>query len=136
MTGYTLESPGNTHAEQSCFIKLADLHGIQAESAEEKLGPYLPEDAVLFTTMEPCNQRSPGNLTCVDRILKLKRSDGSQAIRIVVYGVGEPEKFVGENTGRRRLQDAGIEVRHVEGLEKEILSVATSGHMQEQKAEP
>jgi len=86
---------------------------------------------VLYTTMEPCNKRSAGNLTCVERILKLRRSDGSVAIRKVVCGVSEPEKFVGENVGRKRLEEAGIEVVHVSGLEEEILDVATAGHEKE-----
>lgn len=128
VTGYTLECPGNTHAEQSCFIKLAAKHGIAAADAEEKLGPLLPEDVVLYTTMEPCNQRSLGNMTCVERILAMKREDGTQAVKTVVCGVHEPEKFVGENQGRKRLKEAGIEVLHVGGMEEEILAVATAGH--------
>jgi len=127
-TGYTLESPGNTHAEQTCFIKLASAHNIPGPVVEDHLGPLLPDDAVLYTTMEPCNKRSAGNLTCVERILKLRRSDGSVAVRKVVCGVNEPEKFVGENVGRKRLEEAGIEVVHISGLEEEILDVATAGH--------
>lgn len=130
-TGYTLESPGNTHAEQTCFIKLAASHGIVTvndEQVEDKLGPHLPEDVVLYTTMEPCNKRSAGNLTCVERILRLRRENRRPAIRKVVCGVSEPEKFVGENVGRKRLEEAGIEVVHVSGLEEEILEVATAGH--------
>lgn len=130
-TGYTLESPGNTHAEQTCFLKLAATHSIPASTdgqAESLLGPHLSEDTVLYTTMEPCNKRSAGNLTCVERILRLRREDGGVAIRKVVCGVREPEKFVGENEGRKRLEEAGIEVVHVPGLEEEILKVATAGH--------
>ena len=130
-TGYTLESPGNTHAEQTCFIKLANTHNLPGPVIEDHLGPLLPEDVVLYTTMEPCNKRSAGNLTCVERILKLRRSDGGVAIRRVVCGVSEPEKFVGENVGRKRLEEAGIEVVHVPGLEEEILEVATAGHEKE-----
>ncbi|KAK6438659.1 hypothetical protein LTR95_005136 [Oleoguttula sp. CCFEE 5521] len=117
VTGYTLECPGNTHAEQSCFIKLAETHGIDTTGSK-----------VLYTTMEPCNKRSPGNLTCVERILRLETYDGKAAIRKVICGVREPETFVGENVGRKRLEDAGIEVVHVSGLEDEILRVATAGH--------
>lgn len=125
VTGYTLECPGNTHAEQSCFIKLAASYSC----TESNLGHYLPErDIVLYTTMEPCNKRSPGNVPCVDRILGLKRRDGGPAIQKVVVGVSEPETFVGVNDGKRRLQDAGIAVLHVGGLEEEILKVATAGH--------
>ena len=133
-TGYTLESPGNTHAEQTCFVKLAAAHSIPASTdgeAEDRLGPLIPSDTILYTTMEPCNKRSAGNLTCVERILRLRREDGSVAIRKVVCGVREPEKFVGENEGRKRLEEAGIEVVHVPGLEEEILEVATAGHGQE-----
>jgi pyrimidine deaminase RibD-like protein len=130
-TGYTLESPGNTHAEQTCFIKLANTHKLPGPVIEDHLGPLLPADVVLYTTMEPCNKRSAGNLTCVERILKLRRSDGSVAIRRVVCGVSEPEKFVGQNVGRKRLEEAGIEVVHVPGLEEEILDVATAGHEKE-----
>jgi pyrimidine deaminase RibD-like protein len=53
------------------------------------------------------------------------------AIRSVVCGVREPEKFVGENEGRKRLEEAGIAVMHVGGLEREILEVATAGHGKE-----
>jgi len=77
---------------------------------------------VLYTTMEPCWKRSVGNLPCVQRILRAKK------IKKVVCGVEEPETFVGENEGRKILQNAGIEVIYVPGLEKEILKVATAGH--------
>ncbi|KAF7193338.1 Bifunctional protein RIB2 [Pseudocercospora fuligena] len=127
ITGYTLECEGNTHAEQSCFIKLAEKYGCE----ETELGLHLPESTILYTTMEPCNKRSVGNTPCVDRILALKRQDGSPAIRLVVCGVSEPETFVGVNEGQRKLQDAGIEVLSVSGLEDEILAVATAGHSKE-----
>src|SRR6266536_1742891 len=115
-TGYTLECEGNTHAEQSCFIKLAKEHGI----SEEELRDVLPEETVLYTTVEPCFKRLSGHLPCVHRILRL-----GKAIKTVYVGVKEPEKFVGENTGRQELEDAGIKVVLVEGMEKEILEVAT-----------
>jgi pyrimidine deaminase RibD-like protein len=123
-TGYTLECDGNTHAEQCCFIKLAAQHAC----SEADVGSFLPEKTALYTTMEPCNKRSAGNLPCVDRILQLKRGDGRQAIETVYLGVSEPEKFVGVNEGRKRLEDAGINIIHVPGFEEDILSVATAGH--------
>lgn len=124
-TGYTLECEGNTHAEQSCFIKLAKKHSLP----EDQLSSVLPEDTALYTTVEPCFKRLSGNLPCVQRILALGK-DG-KGIKTVYVGVKEPEKFVGENTGRKQLEDAGIEVVLVEGLEKEILEVATAGHVPE-----
>jgi pyrimidine deaminase RibD-like protein len=118
-TGFTLELPGNTHAEQCCFLKLAEKHGV----AEENLKNVLPSNLALYTTVEPCSKRLSGNLPCVERVLRL-----AGAIRTVYVGIMEPETFVAENTGKKSLQDAGISVVHVQGLEKEILEVATAGH--------
>jgi len=120
VTGYTLECEGNTHAEQSCFIKLAAQHKV----SEENLGDVLPINTVLYTTVEPCFKRLSGNIPCVQRILNL-----GKAIKTVYVGVKEPENFVGENTGRKQLEAAGINVILVEGMEKEILEVATAGHV-------
>ncbi|KAI6792785.1 hypothetical protein KC363_g2860 [Hortaea werneckii] len=129
VTGYTLECEGNTHAEQSCFIKLAKQYGC----SDSRLGEYLPDSTVLFTTVEPCNKRSVGNAPCVDRITALKRKDGTQAIKTVYTGVSEPETFVGVNEGKKKLEDAGITVAHIPGMEDEILAVATAGHVQDEK---
>jgi pyrimidine deaminase RibD-like protein len=123
-TGYTLECEGNTHAEQSCFLKLAATY----KCSESDLGLLLPENTWLYTTMEPCNKRSVGNTPCVDRILNLRRPDGRIAIEKVFVGVLEPGTFVGVNEGQKRLEEAGIEVVKVDGLEEEILRVATEGH--------
>lgn len=122
--GYTLELEGNTHAEQCCLIKFAQTNDLP----EERVGEVLPSNASIYTTMEPCNLRLSGNLPCVDRIVRTKHKDGSAAIKKVYLGVKEPEKFVGENEGRKKLEAHGIECIHVPGLEEEILSVATAGH--------
>ncbi|KAF7865240.1 hypothetical protein EAF04_006217 [Stromatinia cepivora] len=122
-TGYTLECLGNTHAEQCCFIKLSQAHNIP----EDQLAGVLPEHTILYTTMEPCAKRLSGNVSCLERILKLSKA--GKGIRKVVVGVREPEKFVGENEGRKKLEDAGIEVLLVKGLEEKILEVATAGHV-------
>ena len=73
-TGYSMELPantpadlGNTHAEQYCFIKVAQKHSL----LEDQIGEVLPKNTVLYTTMEPCNKRLSGNRTCVERILRL-----------------------------------------------------------------
>lgn len=125
-TGYSLElpgdrpgDPGKTHAEQCCLIKIAEKHGLP----EERIGEVLPKNTVLYTTMEPCNKRLSGNRTCVERILKL-----SEMIKAVYVGIKEPETFIGENTGRRRLEDADIIVQFVEGMDHRILEVSTAGH--------
>ncbi|KAL2162041.1 hypothetical protein VTH06DRAFT_7826 [Thermothelomyces fergusii] len=119
-TGYTLELAGNTHAEQNCLAKLARQHGVP----EEGLAQVLPPGLALYTTVEPCSSRLSGNLPCVERVLRLAGS-----IRTVYVGVAEPDTFVAENTGRRALEAAGIAVVQVKGLEREILEVATAGHI-------
>jgi pyrimidine deaminase RibD-like protein len=118
-TGYTLELPGNTHAEQCCIEKLAKRYSV----AGSFLVQALPDEVALYTTVEPCSKRLSGNLPCVDRILAL-----AKRIKTVYVGVQEPSTFVQVNEGGKRLRDAGIEVVLVEGYEKEILEVATAGH--------
>jgi pyrimidine deaminase RibD-like protein len=98
-TGYSMELPGNTHAEQCCITKVAQRHNLP----EERIGEVLPKNTVLYTTMEPCNKRLSGNRTCVEGILML-----NDAIKVVYVGIKEPETFVGENVGRKRLEDAGV----------------------------
>ncbi|KAL9603144.1 MAG: hypothetical protein Q9219_001347 [cf. Caloplaca sp. 3 TL-2023] len=53
-SGFTLELPGNTHAEQCALQKYSSAHGV----AEVDLGKVLPTQTVLYTTMEPCQKRS------------------------------------------------------------------------------
>lgn len=127
-TGYTLELPGNTHAEQCCIQKLAKEYDVEAA----QLGQALHSEVAIYTTVEPCCLRLSGNKPCVERILDI----GKDRVRTVYVGVQEPDTFVSGNSGSRRLQDAGIEVVHVPGLEKKILEVATAGHNTEQASQP
>jgi len=122
--GYTLECEGNTHAEQCCLLKYAKAHDLP----EERVGEALPPNTVIYTTMEPCNLRLSGNLPCADRIIRTTGVDGQKRIKKVYLGLEEPEKFVGENEGRQKLEEHGIECIHVPGLEERILNVATAGH--------
>ena len=94
-------------------------------ATEAQIAEVLPENTVLYTTMEPCNKRLSGSATCVDRILRL-----NGAIKVVYVGVREPDTFVGENlgTGLKRLEEAGIKVEFVEGMKERILKVSTAGH--------
>jgi pyrimidine deaminase RibD-like protein len=124
--GYTLECEGNTHAEQCCLLKYAKTHDLP----EDRVGEALPPNTVIYTTMEPCNLRLSGNLPCVDRIIRTTSLNGDRTIKKVYIGVKEPEKFVGENEGRKKLEGYGIQVIHVPGLEERILRVATAGHEQ------
>ncbi|KAI4155864.1 MAG: hypothetical protein LQ340_000694 [Diploschistes diacapsis] len=130
-TGYTLELPGNTHAEQCCLQKLIEVdgQGTEAEAEAEAVLQDLPEKTVLYTTMEPCSKRLSDNAPCVDRILRTRRGVNG-GIKTVYVGVWEPDKFVEHNHGRQRLEANGVSVVHVPGLEEEILTVATTGHVQ------
>lgn len=117
--GYTLECPGNTHAEECCLIKLAESHS----TTEEDLSSVSFAPHALYTTMEPCYKRLSGKLPCVERVIRQR-----PWITKVYIGVQEPETFVGPNPGRKLLQDNGIEVHVVPGFEQQILDVATTGH--------
>ena len=130
-TGYSLElrenslgDPGSTHAKQCCFIKVTMKHGLR----EEEIGQVLPENAVLYTTMEPCNQRLSSNRTCMERILRLKGAIGT-----VYVGIKEPEVFVGHNMGIRRLEDAGVKVTILDKMHDRVMKVSLAGHEKRNK---
>ena len=124
-TGYTLELPGNTHAEQCCLQKYAEMHGVPAERVGELLGPEI--NALLYTTMEPCVERRSGNTPCVDRITHTQ-SGGIGGITRVYTGVQEPDTFVTANSSRSRLETYGIACTTVNGFEEQALQIATAGH--------
>ncbi|KAF2995957.1 hypothetical protein E8E14_002277 [Neopestalotiopsis sp. 37M] len=121
-TGFSLEylrdrpgDPGTTHAEQCCLIKLAERHNLP----DERVAEVLPANAVLYTTMEPCNERLSGNRTCVDRIVALKSK-----IKAVYVGISEPDTFIRDNSGKRVLESAGVHfVKIDDGLQRELIEV-------------
>ncbi|MCJ1356772.1 MAG: hypothetical protein MMC33_006768 [Icmadophila ericetorum] len=119
---YSPEDPGSTHAEQCCFIKVAQKHNLPAK----RIGEVLPRNTALYTTMEPCNERLSGNRTCVERILQLK-----DAIKVVYVGIKEPGTFIGKNEGQKRLEEAGVVVTFVEGIQDRIMEVSMAGHEKE-----
>ncbi|OXV10527.1 hypothetical protein Egran_01712 [Elaphomyces granulatus] len=132
-TGYTLELPGNTHAEQCCLLNFAAAHAVRDDDNDKDdcIAEALPSDPIrrvlLYVTMEPCARRLSGQTPCVQRILQT-RTAGRRGIDKVYFGVREPDTFVGESQGCRMLTAAGVEWEHVAGLEEEILAVAMAGH--------
>lgn len=110
-TGHSRELPGNTHAEQCALEKYFKRTG----------NTDVPEGTEIYTTMEPCSFRLSGNLPCVERILATN-------IKTCFVGVVEPDTFVKENTGKKKLSDAGVEYVHIPGYEEECLRVAKLGH--------
>ena len=134
-TGYTMELPGNTHAEQVCLSKLAAAFGCSKEDAKPDwtaVPIFRESGVVLYTTVEPCVKRLSGNQSCVERIVETTIAGGG--IETVYVGVKEPETFVGKNEGQARLEKVGIRVVLVEGMEENILDVATAGHQADHKA--
>ncbi|ORY66268.1 uncharacterized protein BCR38DRAFT_465204 [Pseudomassariella vexata] len=128
-TGYSLElprdqpgDPGTTHAEQCCFIKIANKYNPGDGPSETRIGGILPPNTALYTTMEPCNERLSGNRTCVERILQLK-----DKIKVVYVGIKEPGTFINKNEMQKRLEDAGVMIKFV-GNKERIAQVAMAGH--------
>ncbi|CAM1506289.1 Fc.00g059300.m01.CDS01 [Cosmosporella sp. VM-42] len=131
-TGFSMELPGympgdmgNTHAEQCCFMKVAARHNLPVVHSEDHIHQALSKNIVLYTTMEPCNERLSGHTTCVERILKLK-----DHIKAVYIGIREPNVFIRDNAGIPRLEEVGILVRILEHMHDEIMEVSTAGHNQ------
>jgi pyrimidine deaminase RibD-like protein len=105
-TGYSREIPGNTHAEECCFLKL--------------LGNMDAIGGTIYSSMEPCGQRLSGKICCAELIINAQ-------LKRVVQGVREPPTFVGTSVGTQILQNAGIEVDFLVGYEKECLD--TNRHL-------
>lgn len=133
-TGYTMELPGNTHAEQCAIAKLAVKH----ITSELQLHSILTEatNATLYTTLEPCGKRLSGNISCVRRIISTRDDpskgssprDSKCGIRKVIFGAKEPGVFVQDSESCRMMDEAGLEWEYVGALEEEILRVAKEGH--------
>lgn len=145
-TGYTLELPGNTHAEQCALTKFAAAHGVPDSELHTILSPEL--NVTLYTTMEPCGKRLSQNVSCVQRIIDTRglanasrdspssvtNITGSTAgIQRVIFGVKEPNTFIQSSASCQMLDDAGVPWEHVPGLEEDILKVATAGGKSQQE---
>ncbi|KAK8054435.1 hypothetical protein PG994_009502 [Apiospora phragmitis] len=111
--------PGTTHAEHCCLIKIAEKYGV----SEAELNYRLPRNTVLYTTMEPCNERLSRNRTCVERILALK-----VVVKTVYVGIKEPGTFIENNQGQERLEAAAVMIIRLESMEDRIMEVSMAGH--------
>lgn len=127
-TGYTLELPGNTHAEQCALSKLASSRSVPESQIKSILSSEM--NAVLYTTLEPCSKRLSGHISCVQRIIATRDSGsgGMGGIRKVIFGAKEPGTFVRDSESCRMMTAAGIDWEYVDGLQDEILAVSRSGH--------
>ena len=125
-TGYTLELPGNTHAEQCALSKLASDHALPEDDFSSLLTPDL--NAILYTSLEPCSKRLSGNAPCVERIIATRKQNPEGGFRKVVFGAKEPGTFVKDSKSCQLLTEAGLEFEYIADFEDEILSVAMEGH--------
>jgi pyrimidine deaminase RibD-like protein len=127
-TGYTLELPGNTHAEQCALSKLASSYSISESGLKSILAPEM--NVILYTTLEPCSRRLSGNTPCIQRIIATRDSGsgGMGGIRKVIFGVKEPGTFVRDSESCRMMTEANMDWEYVDGLQDEILTVSRSGH--------
>lgn len=111
-TGFSRELEGNTHAEQNALEKYF------SETGDRKI----PSGSVIYTTMEPCSERLSGNLPCADRLIE------AGSINACFVGVVEPDTFIKDNVGRKKLESTGITYIHIPGYEKRCLDIAFRGH--------
>lgn len=140
-TGYTLELPGNTHAEECAIVKLAASHSVSEMSLHEVLTAEM--NVTMFTTLEPCANRLSGKLPCVDRVSYTRGlphgndrwPKGPAGIRNVVFGAKEPDTFVMNSASCRHMTEAEIAWEYMPDYENEILNVATEGHKNSAKQE-
>ncbi|MGH3755322.1 MAG: deaminase [Pseudonocardiaceae bacterium] len=97
--GYSRETDGHVHAEESALAKLA------------------PDDprlkaATIYSTLEPCSQRKSRPRACTQLIL-------AAGIPRVVLAWREPSLFVADCQGYELLTDAGVAVVEIPDLARE-----------------
>lgn len=134
--GYSRQIPGNTHAEANALTnfraRYAQLSSLQSATGAEAASTAAttgtdtlpPIDKVLknvtcYATMEPCSIRTSGGPSCA---LELVRA----GVRAVYLGVEEPPDFV-KCEGVKILEEGGVRVYNLRGLEEECLKAARRG---------
>ena len=102
----------------------------------------LPENTILYATMEPCLTRKSGNSGCTQKILELRKTlpdgttdkgkKGPVTIKAVYVGIREPKGvFVPGQDGLPILEEKGVKVvvmEDDEDLKKQIWEVTWQGH--------
>lgn len=105
--GYSRETDGHVHAEESAFAKIVP-------------GDARLNAATIYSTLEPCSQRKSRSLTCTQLIL-------NAGIPRVVIAWREPPLFVADCQGWELLTSAGLTV--VEMPEYAGLARAANYHL-------
>ncbi|ODO02977.1 hypothetical protein I350_05820 [Cryptococcus amylolentus CBS 6273] len=122
--GWSRQIPGNTHAEANALANLRTRweHLLDGHDDAKHHFPALKDvlkDSVCYATMEPCSVRTSGGPSCA---LELVQSH----VQAVFLGVEEPPDYV-QCEGVRILQDGGVNVIRVVGLEEQCLEAARRG---------
>ncbi|KAL8307524.1 hypothetical protein RB593_006083 [Gaeumannomyces tritici] len=125
-SGFYLEYPddylgdvGSTHAERSCFIKIAEAYGIP----EDRIHKVLPPNTAVYTTLEPCSARPSGDTPCISRILGLR-----SVVKTVYVGVRTPGASPARDDGKEALEAGGVSVIYPsEHLKDRITEVSMAG---------
>ncbi len=100
--GYTLETSATHHAEQAAIFK--------AKKAGEDL-----KGATIYSTMEPCSQRSSEPVSCSQLIIE-------HGFARAVFAIYEPNNFV-NCAGALNLRRAGVEVLYMAEFASEVREV-------------
>jgi pyrimidine deaminase RibD-like protein len=95
-TGYSREFGRNWHAEE-----------VAIEKASRKITSLA--NCILYTTLEPCGERSSRTVSCSQLIL-------NKHIQIVIFAESEPSSFVAAPKGRFLLAANGVQVFKLDGF--------------------
>jgi pyrimidine deaminase RibD-like protein len=99
-TGYSRELGESWHAEEVAIEK-ARREGIDLNQA------------VIYSTMEPCGERLSGRTTCVEHIV-------NSGIKRAIFCIEEPPLFV-QPKGASLLREAGIAVEQDDRLRADVM---------------
>ncbi|RAL09379.1 putative DRAP deaminase [Aspergillus homomorphus CBS 101889] len=126
-SGYTMELVKSPHAEQACLSNYAAVH----EVPDSEVGDVLPSEPdrtlVMYIGFEPCVENVGRDESCVQKIIDTRKG-GRKGVEKVYFGSLSPCSSDEQPSARQMLGEAGIEWQLVEGLEREILAVATEGY--------
>jgi diaminohydroxyphosphoribosylaminopyrimidine deaminase/5-amino-6-(5-phosphoribosylamino)uracil reductase len=98
--GYSRETDGKVHAEESALAKVSE------PDRRRLVG------ATIYSTLEPCSQRASRPLSCTHLIL-------GAGIPRVVIAWREPSLFVADGQGVELLERAGVQVVELDALAAE-----------------
>ncbi|RSH81358.1 hypothetical protein EHS25_006889 [Saitozyma podzolica] len=120
--GYSRQIPGNTHAEANALTNFRTAYAALLRDAPQGSLPAVDEvlaEVDCYATMEPCSVRTSGGPSCALELVRAR-------VKTVYLGVEEPPDFV-QCEGVRILEDGGVVVSRVSGLEEECLKAARRG---------